>query len=274
MKTSILTDVQANTVYFSSLIKPYTCFKELKPLLERFEIPYHFVSNTADLWVRDFMPVQLTEDCYCQFVYRPDYLADLQSYQTDPQRCTPGLPFSSRIQLCDIVVDGGNVIKCDDRVIMTDKVFRENKSLSRNEVISRLEKAMECEILFIPHDPNEKTGHADGMVRFIGNDTVLLNHYIDFDEDLRSRLLRALSPKFEVAELCHGTSKNILTSWAYLNYMQVGSKYFVPAFQNKLDDFAFRQLEDILQTEVHPVYARSVVKLGGALNCLSWTVKE
>ena len=32
------------------------------------------IPATADIWRRDYMPIQLDEDRFCQFVYAPDYL--------------------------------------------------------------------------------------------------------------------------------------------------------------------------------------------------------
>ena len=33
-----------------------------------------FITETSDIWCRDYMPVQLSENSFCQFTYRPDYL--------------------------------------------------------------------------------------------------------------------------------------------------------------------------------------------------------
>ena len=117
------------------------------------------------------------------------------------------------------------------------------------------------------------TGHADGMVRYIGNGTVLLNHYVDFDMPLRQRLLKVLSPKFTVAELHFGTNSCPATNWSYINYLQVGELVVAPAVNERLDDIAIPQLEELLKTHIHTVPSLGIVRLGGGLNCLSWTTR-
>ena len=267
----IITDSKTNTVSFSSIITKFRVWKYLKPLLEANNIKYSFIYGTEDIWVRDFMPIQITKSHYAQFYYKPSYLDDKPEYLTD-YYCYCRYGHSLGASFCkDLKVDGGNIIKCDDCVIMTDKVFSENPDKSRKEVLSTLEELMGCEILIIPHDPEEETGHADGMLRYIGNNTVLLNHYYDFDETLRKKFLKILSPRFNVVELHLDTDKYLATSWAYINYLQVGGLVIAPAVNKKLDDVAFGQLEDYLKLEVSPVPSLGIVRLGGGLNCASWT---
>jgi len=33
------------------------------------------IPRTSDIWCRDYMPIQVDEDRFCQFVYAPDYHA-------------------------------------------------------------------------------------------------------------------------------------------------------------------------------------------------------
>ena len=267
----IITDAKKNTVSFSSLITRFRVWKDLKPVLKKKNIKYSFIYGTEDLWVRDFMPVQISEKLYVQFYYKPSYLNDKPEYLTD-YYCYSRYGYSLGASFCkDLKVDGGNVIKCDNCVIMTDKVFLENPEKSQKEVLSTLEEIMECEILIIPHDHEEETGHADGMLRYIGNNTVLLNRYYDFDKPLRKKLLNVLSPRFNIAELHLDTDRYHRTSWAYINYLQVGDLVIVPAVNKKLDDIATLQLEQHLHLEIDSVPSLGIVRLGGGLNCASWT---
>ena len=154
---------------------------------------------------------------------------------------------------------------------MTDKVFIENPEKKPEEVIKTLEDVFECELVIIPHDPEEMTGHADGMVRFVGNNTILLNHYYDFDKPLREKLLDVLSHRFDVVELHLDTDRYLATSWSYINYLQVGDNVIAPAVNRKLDEIAFMQLEEYLDLDIDSVPSLGIVRLGGGLNCASWT---
>lgn len=37
-------------------------------------VPIDFIPGTADIWCRDYMPIQLDQDHFCQFVYAPDWI--------------------------------------------------------------------------------------------------------------------------------------------------------------------------------------------------------
>ena len=121
----------------------------------------------------------------------------------------------------DIVLDGGNVIKCGDKVIMTDKIFKENPGYQRQDLVDALENLFFAELVIIPWDKYEMYGHADGMVRYIDGNRVLLNNYINFDPCLRKRLLEVLSAHFEVEELNYKAVRPSKLSWVFLNYLQI-----------------------------------------------------
>lgn len=267
-----VTDDKTNRVYFSREIISYQCWKDLEPLLVQKSISYSFINGTRDLWVRDFMPVQIYDNKFIQFVYNPDYLRGKEQYLTDVKSCTLDLDY--HVIDSEIVLDGGNVIKCDDCVLITDKVFLENKDLSPFKVVKKLQRLFETEVIIIPRDVHEECGHADGMLRYLGNNRLLLNHYVDFDKPLRDKLIKVLSSRFDITELHYQTDRFLSTSWAYLNYLQVGEYLFAPVFKNRLDNIALAQLEEFTGKEILPVYCKSTVKIGGGLNCLSWTVKH
>ena len=83
-------------------------------------------------------------------------------------------------------------------------------------------------------------GHADGMVRYIKGDTVLINNYVDYDPYFRTKLIDALSGHFKVEELCYHSPRCSSMSWAYLNFLQVKKCTFVPGLRTKEDPMANR----------------------------------
>ena len=175
-----------------------------------------------------------------------------------------------------LVIDGGNVVKWDDAVIMTDKVLKENPGYDEYGLRFRLEELFETDVVFIPWDRYEMFGHADGMVRFIDRRTVLLNNYIDFDRSLRERILRALDGHFEVKELQYDTPRCSKYSWAYLNFLQVAGHIFVPGLGIEEDYMALEQIKQFYPD--HRVLlvpdCLELVRDGGALNCVTWTICE
>lgn len=127
-----------------------------------------------------------------------------------------------------------------DKVILSEKIFKENPNYPRTALIDMLSDLLEAELVLIPWDRYEEYGHSDGMVRYIGEGRVLLNNYFDFDKYLRKRLINALTPHFDVSELHYGTfTKN---SWAYINFLHVGKHVFVPMLSEKVMILLFVRL--------------------------------
>lgn len=166
------------------------------------------------------------------------------------------------------------MVKCGDKVIMTDKIIKENTMKFNRNMIVELENHFQAQIVLIPWDRYEKYGHADGMVRWIDGNRVLLNNYADFDPGLRKELKKTLSEHFTVEELAYGSNKHAKLSWAYINFLQTKKCIFVPGLGIEEDGMAREQIQ-----KFYPDYkvftiddCLSLVQDGGALNCVSWNI--
>lgn len=268
----LITDRDTDIVYFSEWIKDFRCFSLISETLEKYQINYNLLPFTRDYWVKDYMPIQISDSIFIQYCYNPDYLQTKKSYITNPTSSCKYLDMETT--KTNIVIDGGNVIKCNDSVIMTDKVFNENLSYSKSELIKQLESLLQAELILIPWDKNEPYGHADGMVRFIEDKKVLLNNYINFDKPLRKKLIEALNPHFEIVELYYNVPKCSELSWAYINFLQVGNFILLPAMRIDEDESALQLFKDIFKMNIEQIDVSEIVQRGGALNCVSWNIKQ
>lgn len=277
----MLTDNLTNTVYFSSLL-PEKCpilNTHLVDALQKHDIPYAYLSGTKDIWCRDFMPIQIGAERFVFFKYTPDYLQDKAGLriQTNPEdvfqlesnKLKHILPQSSSINL---VLDGGNVVKCDDVVVMTDKVFVENKDKTPTEVERILKDTFQCEIIFLPWD-GDMCGHSDGIIHYAGNNRVLITNYKDFSRYYYYRYLKILEKKFEVIPLKYNAKRFHARSWAYINFLQIGNLMLVPQLGLEEDNQAWEQISKALPNcDIVAIPALEAVRRGGALNCISWNI--
>ena len=272
----MVANFETNKVYLAKGMtseKYVDATRHLLGTLHSHGIHWDFLPNTTSpfhIWARDYMPVQVNKKKFVRFKYSPDYLADYPEYKPDTSAILTVL--NIKVIDSDIIIDGGNVISCGDKVILTDKIFRENPHYDRDMLIDTLCQLLEAEIVLIPEDYYDEYGHADGMVRYMGEGRVLLNNYCDFDKALRKRLWAALSPHFDITELHFGTHTDM--SWAYLNFLHVGQHIFIPMIGDKLGEIAFRHIADAFpQCECHPIYHyENIVREGGALNCSTWNI--
>ena len=272
----MICDYQTNKVYLAEGIKGYPKVAEnLMNALYKEGIDTEFLPYSKSMkhvWARDYMPIQIEEGRFVKYVYRPDYLKDYKDYIPNYAGMIRNLGLTCKPT--SLVIDGGNVVKCGDAVIMTDKVLKENPAYDAHGLRHRLEELFEAEVVFIPWDRYEMFGHADGMVRYIGGRQVLLNNYVDFDRNLRERILKTLDGHFDVNELHYDTPRPSRYSWAYLNFLQVNGRIFVPGLGIEEDRMAVEQIQAFYPD--HKVVlvpdCLELVRDGGALNCVTWNI--
>lgn len=272
------TDRYTDTVFFSDLL-PERCpvlYKQLDTILSERNIDHRLLMNTKDIWCRDYMPIQTDWKRFVFYQYNPDYLQPLRYRKsiTDVGHVAniDCLRQGEVVDL-DLVMDGGNVVKCDDKVIMTEKIFFENKDKSRNEVISMLEEAFQCAVVLLPWDRHEMFGHSDGIVHYVGDNRVLMTNYADFDSAVAKKMRKSLDNFVEVIPLEYEVRRRHERSWAYVNFLQVGNLVIVPQMGIPEDEQALRQISDAMPGyEVVGVQALEAVRRGGALNCISWNI--
>ena len=274
----MINDYQTNIVYLADGIRHYMPLAvNLFNALESAGVETHLLRHTESakhIWARDYMPLQLDEIHFLQYRYDPDYLKNAPEYIPPYETICRGLHL--KCKQTKLVIDGGNVVKSGKRVIMTEKVFEENPGYAPDYLRKRLEESFECEVCIIPWDRYEIFGHADGMVRSIGDNYVLMNNYIDLDKGLRDKLKRALEVEgFYVEELHYDMPRPSKQSWAYLNFLQVKNCIFVPGLRIREDTMAVEQIQKYYPN--HKVIlvpdCLSLVRDGGALNCISWNIK-
>lgn len=301
----MITDNLTNRVYFSSLL-PERCpilNAHITEALQKRGIPFFYLHGTKDIWCRDYMPIQFDERFYVFYEYTPNYLQDKigKALQTSPENVFNNesndllrlLPRSYKTEVhfdglrpipvekllfqrirMYLVLDGGNVVKCGNKIVMTDKVFVENKDKSSEEVRQLLEESFGCDIVFLPWDREEMYGHSDGIIHYIGDNRVLMTNYADFDKEYAKEYLRTLERHFEVMTLNYNVKRKHKRSWAYINFLQVGSLVLVPQLGIPEDELALEQISKALpDCEVVGIPALEAVRRGGALNCISWNIK-
>ena len=272
----MIQDYQTNMVYLTHGLSHYVpVCRNLLEALRREQIHAEFLPYTSSykhVWARDYMPIQLEKTMVFYFEYWPDYLLGYDGFIPNVLEIIDHLHLG-RIPV-DYILDGGNFVKCGDKVIMTDKIFKENDWMERKELLATLEDYLQVQIVIIPWDRYEIFGHSDGMVQWIEGNRVLMNNYINTDPNFRKKLLEALTPHFVVDELEFNTPRLNKLSWAYLNFLRVKNTIFVPGLHTKEDPLALQQIQQfypdckVIQVQGCEELARD----GGALHCVTWNV--
>ena len=278
----MITDQQTNFLYLAdSLPKLYPSFyARFEKILIQCRITPALLPNTNDVWAVDYMPIQIQEDLFVQFVYDPDYLVSKTERKTISNVDSICKEIGIKPIKSSIILDGGNLIRAKDKVIMTDKVFKSNPSYSIKQLIHELEELFQVDkLIFIPEQPGDFTGHADGMVRFLNEDTVIINDYKDEKQGFRRAFFIALNNAgLKYVEIPYNLNENDNDDQAhgcYINYLQMENLIIVPTFGLKEDDQAVRRFEDLFPKQtIATVESREIAEHGGVLNCITWNIKK
>jgi agmatine deiminase len=173
--------MQREVVYVSDLLplRFASFFQDLNKALQTAGIECRLLPGAKDVWVRDFMPVQTVLDRFVQFIYNPDYLQKQARWRrtiSDPASICAAIGIKT--EKANLVLDGGNLERFAAKAILTDKVFLENPSHSEDSICRDLAHLLGLEqVIIIPQEPGDMLGHVDGLVRFLDDETVLVNDY-------------------------------------------------------------------------------------------------
>lgn len=270
----MIPDYKCNAVFFSEWLKnDYAgIYRGLEDILHRHNVQYGIIPGTKDVWCRDYMPIQLDKERFLCYEYKPDYLmkkASYRKYITDTSEVCRNMNLKTKVS--SLIIDGGNVVKAGDKVIMTEKVFVENPTVGKEALTRLLEEQMECEVIFIPWDRYEKYGHSDGIVKPVSDNTVLMTNYHDFDEELSKVVADRLSSRFKVETLSYNVKRISRDSWAYINFLSVGNLIVLPSLGIEEDEQALEQIKGYYPDHfIEQLDIRGLIKHGGGLNCTSW----
>ncbi len=278
----MITDAQTDFVYFSALIEEKfpECWKRIKSILDKHKIDYDVLDRTRDIWARDYMPVQTDVNRFVQFRYDAAYLHQEPEKHTRPLEVLQANQI--RAELSDIILDGGNIIRGSDKVIMTNRIFEDNPDIEKNELIKKLEEQLQAEVLIIPAINTDETGHADGHVRFIDDKTLLVNElkheYLYWQEGFRKMIRESGLKYVEMPWFEHKRSGYPLSSIGiYVNYLEVGNLIMFPVFevpgnkdQQALDVITKAFPDKIIES----VQINDIGLKGGLMNCITWNIKK
>jgi agmatine deiminase len=278
----MIPDWEANSVFFSALLpRALPAFwGRLQAILAAYGIRPRLVGGTRDIWVRDFLPVQSAKGRFAKFRYAPEYLRGFDHLRTPDEVCSR-LPFLRGLRFSPLRLDGGNLVASRRLAIVTDRIFQLNRGRSQAAVCDMLCDLLEVpRCLVIPPEPGDLFGHADGVVRFLDETSVVINDYRREDPGYGGRLHATLAGAGLHVEVLPyrpgGTARNGVPSAVgnYTNFVRVGRFVVVPAYDLPEDDVARCRLQTLLpEAQVVSLPSRDLARRGGVLHCISWTIR-
>lgn len=269
------------SVYFSSLlpVRFSEFFKNLSGILDSTKVKWGLLPHTNDIWCRDYMPVRVSPRKFVQFKYAPSYLMTKKwrSTITDPVKVCEAVGIKA--DPWDFVIDGGNVVRFGSKAIMTERIYSENPEYYPEIFPDVLKDFLKVdELIMIPEEPWDPYGHADGCVRFLNENTVIIHElhksHPGFDRALRNVLKKHRLEYVEMPYFIDNDPKHKDSAVGnYVNYLEAGKVIVVPAYMgySKQNERALSVLKSVFKgKKIVQIESTPIAKLGGVLNCVSW----
>ncbi len=230
----------------------------------------------VDIWIRDWGPV-----AGCYFKYKPSYARGTFT-QSAVAAARRNLNRHLGVTPCEIplVLEGGNLIHNGAVAIVTEKVFADNRQLTRGEVERLIISAGFERVVFIPVEPEDQIGHADGIVKFLTPELLLVNGYTGADfAAYRRRLYRAIDRAETDAEIvpfpwfCTDEKHDGIWSavGCYINFVSTSRGIIFPTFNHPLDDRVAVLLDQLSPLQKRSIESTALARLGGVLHCATLT---
>ena len=276
----MIKDSQTNFLYLAdTLPKKYPAFfKRLEKVLNDGKIEFALLPNTKDVWAVDYMPIQIDLNKFVRFIYNPSYLQTTKYLKTISDVDKICVDIGIETSKSNILIDGGNVTRTTDKVIMTERVFTENPTYQRKKLIKELHELLQIDKLyFVPEQPGDFTGHSDGMLRFVDENTIIINDYKkekkEFYEAFKIAIEKTGLEAIEIPYNVYNNNRDEQANGDYINFLQMKNIIVIPTFGIKEDDLAVRQLETIFAgNKIVTIDSNEIANDGGILNCITWNI--
>ncbi len=271
------------------------------------KIRFYVNEQVQDIWARDFCPIYFSNHTVYKALYNPSYFTkDQITKYADPDEQT-GIALATFLNLQikyflkagkdNLILDGGNFIhNGQGTAIVTNRVIADNETFSIDEIKQIFKTQLEISnLIILPVEPDNETGHIDGMVRFINETTVMVasypsdytnetknisevdykisKHFLDKIADTLSKIFKVI--RIENSIPINDTKKRIPSAFGnYINFLRIGNTIFLPQYGITQDNNAIETFNKYFpDLTIVPITTDidKLSELGGVLNCISWT---
>jgi agmatine deiminase len=263
--------------------------REKYDFIKRIEI---IQAPVNDVWIRDYAPLQLKENgkiCLVKPSYNPFYLQNKEDrkYAEAGNKLSEFFGALTNKSLTNVYgnfsefkLDGGNIITNGKGLgISTNRVIAENETMLIRDIKETFRRDMGItKLLIVPTEPNDFTGHIDGMVRFLDSQTVAVGQY-SWEELERNSVYDKIAHYLQeegltVVRIENGNPDNTNKESAkgnYLNFLRIENKIYLQRYKGQED--LYQKAAEVYSkfvSEVIPIDCEGIYEKGGVLNCISW----
>jgi len=278
----MITDGLCNTLYFSNtIINDFPeIVNEMVKIIQNHGYRVKVLDETDDYWCRDYMPIQLTNKEFVQFIYLPKRYVNTNEMEfiSNPAK----IQLANKLKLprySRIILDGGNIVKSAETAIISDKVFDDNmyQFFDKQSIINQLKADLSAKIIIVPQYPKRKNRNTNGIIRFVDEKTVVINQLKDEPEKEWLESLLKVLDKFGLKyfEMPNAVQNQTEIEYGlYLDFLEIGKLILVPQYGLDEDKKAVETVIDLYGKTHHviPFKANWIADYGSVFSCIAWCV--
>lgn len=266
------------------IVKSQKIANSIKEVYNRKNVKTLVASRVKDIWIRDWAPLNLYNKGSVKslkFKYQPAYL-NIGEFEGDNES---GHLISNSINSGthpDFILDGGNFTYNGKGIgFITNRVISDNETFSIEEIEAIFNNNFGInKLIILPVEPEDETGHIDGMVQFINPYTVAIGSYpsnTDADEFLNKvaklveeegivNVIRISNGKI-IEEKNEGIASAVGN---HINFLVLGNKIILPTYDG-LDKSYLNEMEMYFNKEnIIEINCTELARLGGVIHCVTW----
>lgn len=266
------------------------------------QIDFIEIPDISDIWIRDYAPLTILEEGIMtglQFEYAPAYV-DKKHQKYLQQDHNAGELIWKHINGFGVNSmyfkwDMGNLTHNGiGTAIITNRLIADNQSVNIEHELKPMLHVFAGfkNIIFIPVEDGDATGHVDGMVRFIDEKTIVVGAYDkgikghDFMTRLVADLQNQLGKDYTIIRLLNAEPEDYQVEGVgsakgnHMNFLRLGDKILMPYYSDEISGQAVKDFKDelkrlaldieVIAVDIPELYELGA--LGGVLNCVSWGV--
>lgn len=235
-------------------------------------------ADVYDIWIRDFATVNPLNPV--QFRYTWASMTQQESVKVQNSFQAFANQHGIQRSTTNLLLDGGNIVDNFAGKVITTTRFMEDNSLTYSEAKQKLMFLLNAtEVAII--EPDEKVlAHADGMVMWLDENTLLVNDYssdIAFRALVMDELVTSF-PNTTIIEVPVQFTQNASGEWdgfesacgLHVNSVLTFKNIYVPIFNMPHDQQVINIIRENTTKNVITINAEDVSPMGGSVRCLTW----
>ena len=249
------------------------------------------------IWIRDYFGTFVVENGRSEESLKLiDFVYDNENGLNDTVPYQIGMNIFKSVDHVPVVIDGGNIVATQASCFIGDMVLLENKTLSRADIVSTLERKLGCYPVIV--ESKFLHPHIDMWIKAVSKDQVLVSEIwpesLDvempkeerqFAKNVQKQLeyVAKFIGKFVEVDRIPLPLPNQKTFRTYTNSLIVNNKVLVPTYNTDYltgDRYNDYHLGEKYEVEVRKVYEKygysstfinsdKLIAKGGALHCIT-----